>query len=276
MGAGAALRAAAFHPPVRAGGARRAAAFPLPMGAGAALRAAAFHPPVRAGGTHRAPAFQLPVRAGVALRAVSFQRAVGAGAAVHAAAFQLPVRAGAALHALVFRLAVGARVTVHALVFLPSVRAPLHCHNSRPIVACRAPRVCRPREEGSVALRYFFSFVPIQFHRLLRNEVSLGTKHVFPGEPSSWPRHNHARATPGEALAHFTTLFGSFSFPRQHPSTPAPRTHEPRWAHARTPKEPFLPRERGPPKKRSPPRFPTSPSRPPSRRFPSWSPSPPR
>ena len=123
---------------------------------------------------------------------------------------------------------------------------------------------------------YFFSNVPIQFHRLFRNAVSLGTKHVFPGEPSSWPRHNHARATPGEALAHFTTLFCSFSFPRQHPSTPAPRTHEPRWAHARTPKEPFLPRERGPPKKRSPPRFPTSPSRPPSRRFPSWSPSPPR
>jgi hypothetical protein len=56
---------------------------------------------------------------------------------------------------------------------------------------------------------YFFSNVPIQFHRLFRNAVSLGTKHVFPGEPSSWPRHNHARATPGEALANFTRLFSS-------------------------------------------------------------------
>ena len=56
---------------------------------------------------------------------------------------------------------------------------------------------------------YFFSNVPIQFHRLFRNAVSLGTKHVFPGEPSSWPRHNHARATLGEALANFTRLFSS-------------------------------------------------------------------
>ena len=133
-----------------------------------------------------------------------------------------------------------------------------------------SPRVCRPREEGSVALRCIFS-------RTFRFSFIGFFETQFPSEQNTSSQENlrPGRATTTRApppVKHSQTLQGSSLL--RVPTT-APRTHEPRWAHARTPKEPFLPRERGPHKKGSPPRFPTSPSWPPSWCLPSWFPSPP-
>ena len=84
----------------------------------------------------------LAMRAGGALRAVGFPLAVRAGVARRAAVFHPAVRATVALCALAFQLAVRARVALCALVFLLAVRAPLPCpfHDSRSVIACRAPR----------------------------------------------------------------------------------------------------------------------------------------
>jgi len=164
-----ACRTAAFQLAVRAGVALHVAVFQLAVRTGVAVLAVAFQLAVRTGVAVLAGVFHLAVRAGVAVHAAAFHSAVGAGVgagvailaaafqlpvrarfAVRAVAFHLPVRAGGALRAVVLRLAVGTRVTVHALAFLPSVRPPLHSHNSRSFVECRAPRcVLRKLGEGS-------------------------------------------------------------------------------------------------------------------------------
>ena len=98
---------------------------------------------MRAGFARHAAAFLLPVGAPLtrgARRAVGFQLAVRAGLALRAKACQLAVRAGVALCAPLFHLAVGTRVTLLAPVFPLSVRAPLHTHHYRSVVVCRAPR----------------------------------------------------------------------------------------------------------------------------------------
>ena len=128
---------------VRAGFARHAAAFLLPVGAPltrGARRAVGFQLAVRAGLALRAKACQLAVGARVAVRAVAFHLPVGSGVARHAVVFHLAVRAGVALCAPLFHLAVGTRVTLLAPVFPLSVRAPLHTHHYRSVVVCRAPR----------------------------------------------------------------------------------------------------------------------------------------
>ena len=147
-----------FQPAVGALVALLAAALPLAMGADGARRAAAFHLPVRAWVALCADVLQLFVGAGVARRTVVFQPAVRAGVAVPAVLFQLPLRAGVAVRAEVFHIAVRARVTLLALVFLPSMRAPLMSPHYSPARTCDcAPRATTGEERSRSFLKRSFS-----------------------------------------------------------------------------------------------------------------------
>jgi hypothetical protein len=69
----------------------------------------------------------------------------------------------------VFHLAVGTRVALCACMFLPSVRAPLpiRVHDSRSVVACRAPRRVSSKRSGSHSFEVTFSIFP----RFVKNHM---------------------------------------------------------------------------------------------------------